>query len=128
MSPALNRGLRKAARSILQLAAGGALTALVSAIADGLAPGTEAVVMAAWTALVALLHNTAETAGIIPAILPTPGLVTTTAGGALTKVVGTADTVVQTGNQVVADVVSTAGQVVGGIAGPVGDLGLGGGL
>jgi len=128
MSPALSRGLRKAVRSIIQLAAGGALTALVSALADGLAPGTEAVVMAAWTALVALLHNTAETAGIIPVLLPTPGLVTTTAGGVVTKALGTADTVAQAGNQVVADVVSTAGKVVGAVAGPVGDLGAGGGL
>jgi polysaccharide pyruvyl transferase WcaK-like protein len=128
VSPALTRGLKKAARSILQLVAGGALTALVAALAHGLSPDVEAVVMAAWTVLVALLQNTAETKGIIPVVLPTAGLVTTTAGGAVTSAVGTADTVVQAGGQVVADVVSTAGKVVGGIAGPVGDLGAGTGL
>jgi len=128
MSPALSRGLRKAGRTLLQLIAGGALTALVAALTNGLSPDVEGVVMAAWTVLVAFLHNYGETAGIVPAILPTPGLVTTSAGGAVSKVVGSVDTVVQAGNQVVGDVVSTTGKVVGGIAGPVGDLGAGKGL
>lgn len=123
MSPALSRGLRKAGRTVVQLAAGGALTALVAAVADGLSPGTAAVVMAAWTVLVTALQNGAETRGVIPVILPTAGLVTTTAGGAVTKVVGTVDTVVQSGNEVVGDVISTAGRVVGAVAGPVGNLG-----
>lgn len=126
-NPALTRGLKKAGRTVLQLAAGGALTALVSSLADGLAPGTAAVVMAAWTVLVAALQNGAEAKGVIPAILPTAGLVTTTAGGAVTRVVGTVDAVVQDGTQVVGDVVNTAGRVVGGVAGIAGGLTKGGG-
>ena len=128
MSPALTRGLKKAGRTVAQLIAGGALTALVAAVAHGLSPGVEGVVMGAWTALVAMAQNTAETKGAIPALLPTPGLVTTTAGGAVTRVVGTVDAVAQAGNQVTGEVVSTAGKVVGAVAGPVGDLGAGTGL
>jgi len=128
VSPALTRGLKKAGRTVAQLIAGGALTALVAAVAHGLSPGVEGVVMGAWTALVAMAQNTAETKGAIPALLPTPGLVTTTAGGAVTRVVGTVDAVAQAGNQVTGEVVSTAGKVVGAVAGPVGDLGAGTGL
>lgn len=72
MSQPMQRGLRKAVRTILQLVAGGALTALVSAIAGGLTPATQGTVMAAWTALVAFAQNSLETAGKIPTVLPTP--------------------------------------------------------
>ena len=71
MSPAVTRGLKKGARTVLQLVAGGALTALVSAIAGGLPAATQGFVMAAWTALVATAQNTLETAGKIPTVLPT---------------------------------------------------------
>lgn len=64
-------GLRKAIRTLAQLAAGGALTALVAALAHGLSPNVEGVVLAAWTALVAGLQNTAEAKGLIPTLLPT---------------------------------------------------------
>lgn len=126
MRPALVRGAKKAGRTILQLAAGGALTALVSALAGGLDPGTQAVVMAAWTALMAALQNAGEARGVIPVLLPTAGLVTTTVGGTASRAVGTVDTVIQAGGQVVGDVVSTTGEVVGAVAGPVGNLGGGG--
>lgn len=123
MSPALSRGLRKAGRSILQLVAGGGLTALVTILAHGLNPGTEGLIMAAFTALVAFLHNFLETGGTIPTILPTPGLVTTTPStGVVAKTVGTVDTVTAGAGQVVGDVVSTAGNVVGGVAGTAGGL------
>lgn len=122
MSPALTRGLKKAGRTILQLAAGGALTALVSAAAGGLSPTTSGFVLAAWGALVAFLQTYGETAGAIPAVLPTAGLVTTTAGGAVTRVVGTVDAVARAGGEVVGDVVDTAGKVVGGVAGIAGGL------
>lgn len=121
-NPALDRGLRKAGRSALQMVAAGTLTVLVTVLAHGLAPGTEALVLAVWGVVVAFLHNYLETQGIIPAILPTAGLVTTTAGGAISKVVGTVDTVADTGGQVVGDVVNTAGKVVGGVAGAAGGL------
>lgn len=126
MSPALSRGSRKAIRSLIQLAAAGGLTALVDLAAHGLAPASAGAVLVVWGTVVAFLHNYLETAGAIPAILPTAGLVTTTAGGAATKVVGTVDTVVQAGNQVVGDVVSTAGKVVGAIVGTAADLSRGG--
>jgi len=71
MSPALRRGIRKALRTVVQLVAGGALTALVSMVAGGLSAAAQGTVMAAWTALVALAQNTAETAGKIPTLLPT---------------------------------------------------------
>jgi hypothetical protein len=69
---ALQHGLRRGARTVLQLVAGGALTAVVAAIVHGLAPGSEAVIMATWTAIVAALQNGLEQAGRIPTILPTP--------------------------------------------------------
>jgi hypothetical protein len=72
MSPALNRGLRKGARTILQLVAGGALTALISAAAGGLSATSQALVLGAWTALVAAAQNALEAAKKIPVLLPTP--------------------------------------------------------
>jgi hypothetical protein len=76
MSPALNRGLRKGLRTLLQLAVGGALTAAVNVLADGLHPNTKIMVMTGWTVVVALLQNTLESAGTVPTLLPTPALVT----------------------------------------------------
>jgi hypothetical protein len=70
MTP-LAHALRRGGRTILQLTAGGALTALVDVLVHGLAPGSEAVIMAAWTAIVAALQNGLEQAGTIPTILPT---------------------------------------------------------
>jgi hypothetical protein len=59
---------------------------------------------------------------VIPTILPTAGLVTTSAGGLITKAVGTVDAVAQDTGHVVGDVVSTTGQAVGAVAGTVGGL------
>jgi hypothetical protein len=77
MSPALNRGLRKGLRTLLQLAVGGALTAAVNVLADGLTPNTKILVMTGWTVVIALLQNTLESAGTVPTLLPTPAIVTT---------------------------------------------------
>lgn len=71
MTAALSRGWRKAARTVLQLAAGGALTALVAAIAGGLSNEAQGLVMAAWTVVVTFAQNTLETQGTIPTLLPT---------------------------------------------------------
>lgn len=76
MSPALSRGLRKGARTLLQLAVGGALTAAVNVLADGLSPNNKILVMTGWTVAVALFQNAAESAGKIPTLLPTPAIVT----------------------------------------------------
>jgi hypothetical protein len=123
MSPALSRGLRKAGRSILQLVAGGGATALVDLIAKGLSPATSAVLLTVFTTVAAFLHNYFETTGAIPAILPTPGLVTTgPSTGVVGSVVGTVDAVTTGATQVTGDVVNTAGKVVGGVTGTVGGL------
>jgi len=71
MSVATDRGTRKALRTVLQLAAAGGLTALVSALADGLAPAQAGLLVAAWGVVVTFLQNTLETAGMIPVVLPT---------------------------------------------------------
>lgn len=119
MSAAWHRGIRKALRTVVQLAAGGALTALVSALSDGLAPSTQGVVMAAWTVLVTLAQNTAETAGKIPTLLPTPGVVPSRA--AVTTAVGTVATTVEDADDATAVVVGTVedleGQILGEVSG-----------
>lgn len=117
-SPALTRGFRKGLRTIAQVAAGGALTALVTAIADGLTPSTQALVMGAWVAVVAFLQNWAETAGKIPTFLPSPGLVV---GGAADVVVATVDTVTDAAGGIVGDVTDTAGDVIGSVTGQTHD-------
>jgi hypothetical protein len=110
MSPALSRGVRKAVRTLAQLAAGGALTALVAALADGLDPRTQGVVMAAFTALTALLQNAAESAGAIPNLLPSPALVTDTPGG----LVGHAGAVVDMAMEDSGDISAEVTDVIGG--------------
>jgi len=66
----MNRALRKAARTLLQVIASGALTALIAAIAGGLAPATAAIVLAAWTVVVTYVQNALEGTGAIPTLLP----------------------------------------------------------
>lgn len=117
MNPALNRGLKKAGRTIIQMVASGGMTALVNALAHGLDPTAQLAVAAAWMWLVTFLQNAGETKGIIPILLPTPGLITKTAGGLVDTTVGVVDTVAVGGGQVVGDVIDTTGKVVGGIAG-----------
>jgi hypothetical protein len=69
----MNRGLRKALRTVLQMAAAGSLTALVSVVADGLTPQQASALMAVWGVLVVFLQNSLETTGKIPELLPTKG-------------------------------------------------------
>lgn len=73
MDRAKTRGLYKAIRTMLQLIAGGALTALVSALAD-LNPAVQGIVLGGWTVVVAGVQNYLETAEKIPVLLPTPPL------------------------------------------------------
>lgn len=118
MNPALHRGSRKALRTVLQLAAGGALTGLVSALAGGLSPSVQGLIMAAWTAFVALAQNTAETAGKIPVLLPTPGIVPSVAPVAVAAV-GTVETAVDQVGQTVGDVTGTVTSLTGELLGEV---------
>jgi hypothetical protein len=136
MKPALNRGLRKLGRDLLQVIAAGGATAVVALITGHLHPEVAVIVAFAFKLLMVFAQNTLETNGSIPVILPSPGLVTTTTGGLVGKAVGTVDTVVQgagatvagvgataaAATQVVGAVVDTAGQVVGNVTGAVGGL------
>lgn len=121
MSPALYRAWRKAARTLLQLAAAGTLTALIDTLAGGLSPSTAALVTAGWGVVVAFLHNYLETAGAVPVLLPTPGIVPSVAPVA-TKVVGTVETAVDQVAGKVGDVTgtvtSTAGELLGEVEPP----------
>lgn len=118
MSPGLYRGLRKGIRSIVQLAAGGALTAAVNTFADGLSPNAKVYVLAGWTALLAVLQNSLEASGRLPVLLPTPGLVPST-GKLIGKAAGTVDTSVETVGDVVGDVTGTVEGVAGDLLGEV---------
>ena len=113
---ALSRGWRKAARTLLQLAVGGSLTAVVDLLAHGLSPATAGAVMTIWTALVAFLHNYLETAGKIPTIFATPGLVTSTIAPVAQATV-TAQT--STTGAITGAVTDTAGEVIGKVTGQV---------
>lgn len=87
VSAAVARGWRKGARTLVQLAAGGALTGLIAVIAGGLSPTVQALLMATWTALVAAAQNGLEAAGKIPTLLPTAPIATPVmTGGGITGV------------------------------------------
>lgn len=117
MGPGLTRGIKKGLRTIAQVAAGGALTALVTALAGGLAPTTQAIVMGAWIAFVAFSQNWAEGAGKIGVLLPTPALISGPTADAVATVEAAAD---RTGG-IVGDVLDTAGDVVGEVTGQLDD-------
>jgi hypothetical protein len=119
MSAALQRGWRKAARTVLQMAAAGSLTAVVAAVADGLNPTVAGFVLAGWGVLVTFLQNYLETAGTIPTLLPTPG--TVPSRGVAPVSVGTvATTVEDVGGDtsvVVGTVEGLEGEVLGEVSG-----------
>ncbi|MCA1572367.1 MAG: hypothetical protein LC798_19105 [Chloroflexi bacterium] len=118
MKPALDRGVRKFIRTLAQVAAGGALTALVTAVGGHMAPATSGLVLGAWTAIVAFLQNYLETAGRIPALLPTPATVVVPGGGAVIgQVVGTLEPVVTAAGDVVGEVIETGGDMVEKVSG-----------
>lgn len=119
MKPALDRGLRKVGRDLLQVIAAGGAVGIVGLVTGHLSPEVAIIVAFGFKLLTVFAQNTLETAGKIPVLLPSPGLVTTTTGGLIGKAVGTVDTAVADSGQVVGDVVNTAGDVVGGVAGAV---------
>ena len=120
-NPALTRGIKKGFRTVAQVAAGGALTALVTAVAGGLAPTTQALVMGAWIAFVAFSQNWAETGGRIPVLLPTPGLVPSAGPGAAVAV-GTVDAVAEKVGDAVGEVTGTVQSLSGELLGEVVDV------
>lgn len=117
MNPAATRGLKKAGRTLIQMAGAGSLTAAFTVLAHGLSPEQQATMMVFWGVVVTFVHNYLETKGVIPTLLPTAGLVTTTTGGLLGKALGTVDTAVNETGTVAGTVISTAGEAVGGVTG-----------
>lgn len=113
MTPGLTRGLKKGLRTVAQVAAGGGLTLLVTALTGTMTPTTAALVMGAFTAFVAFSQNWAEGAGKVPVLLPTPSLIPGPAADAVATVEATADTA----GEIVGEVLDTAGDVVGEITG-----------
>lgn len=119
MSPAIQRGFKKAMRTAAQMITSGGLTALVNSIVHGLGPVAQLVVAAGWMYVVTFTQNSLETAGKIPVLLPTSGLVST--AGAAAPAVGTVEAVAdsQTG-EVTGTVTDTIGGVVGEVVGQLG--------
>jgi hypothetical protein len=117
----LSRGWRKGIRSLLQVAAGGGLTALVALIGKGFSPTTAVALTVIWGAIVATLHNFFESSGIIPVLLPTPALVpmAATIGAVIAPVAGTVEAVAEDTGHVVGSVKDLAGAVVGTVTGAV---------
>lgn len=68
----MNRAVRRGIRTLLQLVAGGGLTALVALIAEDLEPNTKAIVLAAFTLAVTFVQNLLEGTGTVPVLLPAP--------------------------------------------------------
>lgn len=118
MSPALHRAWRKAARTLLQMAAAGSLTAVVDLVAHGLSPAAAGAVLVVWGVVVTFLHNYAETAGKIPVILPTPGLVPNVAPLA-SRAVGVVETAIDQVGDTVGDVTGVVTDLAGGLLGEV---------
>ena len=78
-SAAQSRGLRKGTRDALQavvaiVAAGGA-TAVIELVVDSVSPAVGVLMAFGFKVVIAYLQNYLETAGKIPVLLPTPGLV-----------------------------------------------------
>jgi uncharacterized membrane protein YjjP (DUF1212 family) len=126
MNPAQDRGVRKASRDIVQalvavVGAGGAY-ALIDLIVGSVNPAYGIMLAFFFKILVTYAQNYLETKGKIPVLLPSPGLVTNTAGGVISEVVGTVDAVADTPTSVVGEVLNVSGKVVGGVAGAVGSL------
>lgn len=66
----MNKGIRKALRTLAQLVVSGGLTALVAAVTDGLDPQTAVIVLAGWQVAVTFCQNALEAKGVVPELLP----------------------------------------------------------
>lgn len=64
----MNRTVSRGLRTLLQLVAAGGLTALINAVAEGLAPNVKAIVLACSALAVTLAQNLLETAGKVPTV------------------------------------------------------------
>lgn len=104
-------------RSVLQFVAGGGITLIISAIADGLSPVASASLLAFNTLFVIAAQNTLEEIGLVPSIFkPVAVSEVVDAGG---EVVGEVAGMVPADiEEVTGTVVSDEGKVVGGV-GPI---------
>jgi hypothetical protein len=105
------------ARSVLQFVAGGGITLIISAIADGLSTVAAAILLAVNTLAVTIAQNLAEAKGVIrPLFKPVPvsELVDTT-GAVVGEVTGMVPADIE---EVTGTVFSDEGKVVGGV-GPI---------
>jgi hypothetical protein len=122
MNAPLYRGTRKALRDLLQavaaVAAAGGTTALIDVVVDSVNPATGVVLAFVFKVLFAFLMNWAETAGKIPTLLPTPGLVPSV-GAVAGKTVGVVETTVDTVGGTVGDLEGIVEDTAGGLLGVV---------
>ena len=120
MSPAGSRGARKAARdvfqSVLAVVAAGGTAALIDLIAGSVSPAVGVVLVVIYKILVTYAQNYLETRGTVPAMLPSPGLVTASDSN---KVVAVVEPVVEATGNVVGKVTNTAGGLVGTLTGEI---------
>jgi putative Mn2+ efflux pump MntP len=124
-SPAQSRGLRKGTRDLFQsllavLAAGGA-TAVIELVVDSVNPAYGVVMAFAFKILIAYAQNYLETAGKIPVLLPTPGLVPSVGAGAAVAV-GTVDAVAEKVGEIIGEVTGTVQSTTGELMGVVRDV------
>lgn len=70
----LPRGIAKALRTVVQLIAGGSLTALTMALVAPLDPFWQGIILGFWTVAVTFAQNTLEAQGRIPVLLPSQPL------------------------------------------------------
>ncbi len=118
VSIAFNRGWKKGIRTLLQMATGGALTALVSLLAHGLSASAAGSIMVVWSVIVAFLQNYLEGSGKIPVMLPTPALVSPV----LAPVIGVTPDVAPIVAPVATATVDAVVDSTGGVVGAVTDL------
>jgi hypothetical protein len=124
-SAAQSRGLRKGTRDLAQaalavLAAGGA-TALIELVVDSVSPAYGLIMAFAFKILIAYAQNYLETAGKIPVLLPTPGLVPSTGDG-VAVAVGTVDATAEKIGDAVGEVTGTVEGLTGELIGEVVDV------
>ena len=118
-SPARVRGWRKAMRDVFQaflavIAAGGT-TVLIDSFLDSVPATWSIPIGIAYKILFVYVQNYLETAGKIPVMLPTPGMVPSTGALAGQKTVGTVETTVE-------QLGGAVGEITGTVEGLEGEL------
>jgi hypothetical protein len=124
-SPAVSRGLRKATRDVFQallaVVAAGGTTVLLDLILGHVDLVIAVPIGVAYKVLVTYAMNALETAGKVPVLLPTPGLVPSVGDGAPVAV-GTVDVVAEKIGDAIGEVTGTVQSVGGELLGEVVDV------